>query len=63
MSTLEYLATLKAGLLGQHGSVGLYSALQRCFVAFGLAAAPTCWLIGKLALRMLNVVIVGGLTP
>lgn len=48
MSAIEYLAILKAGLAGQHGSVGLYSALQRCFIAFGLAAAPTCWLIGEL---------------
>ncbi|GAA5981060.1 hypothetical protein JCM10908_003969 [Rhodotorula pacifica] len=34
-----------AALRGQYGTVGLYSALQRVFLLFGLIAAPTCWII------------------
>ncbi|SCZ91418.1 BZ3500_MvSof-1268-A1-R1_Chr1-2g01396 [Microbotryum saponariae] len=42
---LSYGATLARGLRGDHGVVGLYGAVQRLFITFGLTAGPASFII------------------
>ncbi|BGP12277.1 hypothetical protein JCM10213_000027 [Rhodosporidiobolus nylandii] len=45
MSLARSCSLLWDALRGQYGSIGLYSAVQRLFVAFGVTAGPACLLV------------------
>ncbi|GAA5878938.1 hypothetical protein JCM1840_000846 [Sporobolomyces johnsonii] len=49
-----YFWAIWAGLKGQYGTLGFYSAVQRCFIAFGLLGSPASFVIDAPFGRFVN---------
>lgn len=51
---LDSLAPWLDALRGQYGTIGLFTAAQHAFIAFGLLGGAGSWLIGMTSPQLLN---------